>query len=502
MAASASGELPHGEREPRRILDSVPAPIALLDRQERFRFVNQAYADSLSLSRADFLGRAVSELASAERYALIKPHIERVLAGEEVAFTAEIVGRPGLPARVFETRYLPDRDERGAVVGWFAVHRDVTEQTSLERSLRRRSLELATVLDSVPAMVMRADGDERFTFANRMFAQEILGVSAADLIGRRIEEVVSPEIHAAIRPYIERVLRGEETVFERLEHRPGLPIRRFAIRYVPDRDASGEVVGWFAFATDITQERLMQEALEQRVRARTAELEAAYRELETFSYSVSHDLKTPLRAIEGFASLVGMDEGSTLSQISRARIERITANARHMGRLIEGLLEFSRLSRREMQRRRIDMRQLAARVVADLRGLSASAFEAEIGELPACEGDAVLLRQVLQNLVSNAIKYSSERAAPRIEIGARRGESGVVWFVRDNGVGFDMRYADKLFGVFERLHTPGRFEGTGIGLALARRIVERHGGRIWAESAPEAGATFYFSLGAGSADAG
>jgi len=232
--------------------------------------------------------------------------------------------------------------------------------------------------------------------------------------------------------------------------------------------------------------------LETRVLERTAELEAVNKELSSFSYSVSHDLRAPLRAVDGYARMLEEDYAARLDEEGRRLLGVIRQSAGRMGLLIDDLLAFSRLSRQPIVRQTVDSGALVREVLGEVRGDSKA--DVEIGELQTAQGDRALLKQVWVNLVSNALKYSSKREGARVEIGSQvEGEENIYW-VRDNGAGFDMRYAAKLFGVFQRLHSNEEFVGTGVGLAIVQRVVTRHGGRVWAEGKPGEGACFSFSL--------
>lgn len=234
----------------------------------------------------------------------------------------------------------------------------------------------------------------------------------------------------------------------------------------------------------------------QKVQQANEKLEAANRELEAFSYSVSHDLRAPLRAVDGFSQAVVEDFGSLLPAEGQRQLKTIRESAQRMGHLIDDLLTFSRLSRQPLSRQKVSTGQLVRAVVADL-AVDREGRDVAItfGELPDCDGDPALLRQVWVNLIANALKYSRRRAAAKIEVGCAQQANEEVFFVRDNGTGFDMKYAGKLFGVFQRLHRADEFEGTGVGLAIVQRIIHRHGGRVWAEAVAGRGATFYFTLG-------
>jgi signal transduction histidine kinase len=235
--------------------------------------------------------------------------------------------------------------------------------------------------------------------------------------------------------------------------------------------------------------------LERRVAIRTAELEATNRELEAFTYSVSHDLRAPVRHVAGFADLLEKKAHAVLDDIGRRYLNNIADSAKRMGNLIDDLLMFSRMARSELQATRVSLDKLLGEVIRELEPeLKGRKVDWQIGALPTVQADPAMLRLVLTNLVSNAVKYTSPRPEARIEIRAEEQDGETVVSVRDNGVGFDMEYLPKLFGVFQRLHAAEEFEGTGIGLANVRRIVYRHGGRTWAEGQVDHGATFYFSL--------
>ncbi len=242
--------------------------------------------------------------------------------------------------------------------------------------------------------------------------------------------------------------------------------------------------------------RRLNEELEKRVHERTRQLEYTNAELEAFCYSVSHDLRAPLRAIDGFSQALLEDFPQDVPEDAKAYLARIRSSTQRMGQLIEDLLNLSKVSRAELQRREVDLGQIAREVLAELRQRDPGReVEVSIWDGLTAHADGRLMRAALENLLGNAWKFSARTAAPRIEVGATRDGEHVTFFVRDNGAGFDMKYANKLFGAFQRLHAASEFQGTGIVLATVQRIVHRHGGRVWAEASPGKGAVFYFTLG-------
>jgi hypothetical protein len=275
-----------------------------------------------------------------------------------------------------------------------------------------------------------------------------------------------------------------------------------------DIEGVGHLVTWrgrtarLVLINDITERKRTQEELERlnreledRVRNRTAQLEAANKELEAFSYSVSHDLRAPVRHIDGFVKLLEREQPPATDKAAHY-LRTIAASSRRMAALIDDLLALSRTGRAPLDMKTVPLHQLVEEVIVDLRpDVARRRIEWRVAQLPAVRGDPSLLRVVLQNLLDNAVKYTRRQRTAIIEIGTLHLEDGATAiFVRDNGVGFDMRYAERLFGVFQRLHRAEEFEGTGIGLATARRVVHRHGGRIWGEGEPERGACFYFTV--------
>jgi light-regulated signal transduction histidine kinase (bacteriophytochrome) len=271
----------------------------------------------------------------------------------------------------------------------------------------------------------------------------------------------------------------------------------------PIADESGKFTHWVAVERDITERRQQQEEilnlnneLEERVLLRTAQLVAANKELESFAYSVSHDLRSPLNTIHGFSQLLAKIDAENISEKGKHYLNRIGVGVEQMGELIEGLLTLAHLSREQLKSENVDLSAVARQIEQDHRAREPQRqAQVNIQDGLSAHGDPRLLSAVFQNLLANAWKFSSKKPLARIDVGSELGADGdTIYFVKDNGAGFDMAFAHKLFGTFERLHSPGDFAGTGIGLATVKRVIERHGGRVWAESKINEGATFYFTL--------
>jgi signal transduction histidine kinase len=375
-----------------------------------------------------------------------------------------------------------------------ALWREADGRRHAQQALRRSEHLMRRVLSCLPhAAVVLFDRDLRYLLAGGE-SLAATGLSREMLEGRTVREAL-PSLADQLEPVYRAALAGQESTFD-VEYGG----RVFATRAVPVREPDESIVGGMVLAMDVTDARRSEEVilrlnadLEQSV----AELTQANQELEAFSYSVSHDLRAPLRHVSGFVDLLRRSSHDRLDEKGQRQLDTIARAARNMGQLIDDLLAFSRVSRTRLRREPVDMGFLAREVVQPMRvEVEGRVVDWVIGELPRVTGDPSLLRIVLTNLISNAVKYTRTRPRGHIEVGSVAGGAdgqGVI-YVRDNGVGFDMEYAGKLFGVFQRLHRAEEFEGTGIGLATVRRIVNRHGGHAWASGQLDEGATFYFSL--------
>ena len=366
----------------------------------------------------------------------------------------------------------------------------------------QQPLPYAAALETAANGVLITDRAGTILWSNPAFSA-LTGYAAEEVRGRN-PRLLKSGLHDV--PFYKKlwatILSGETWRGEFANRRKDGSIYYDEHTIAPVRRPGGEITHFVAIMQDITGRkaaeekiRKLNEELEARVRQRTAQLEEASREMESFSYSVSHDLRAPLRHISGFVNLLRTGAGATFEGDDLHSLNQIADSALRMSRLIDDLLAFSRMSRAEMHQGEVPLDALVDEAIAT--------FHAEVAgrtinwnkeALPVVNGDHNLLRQVFVNLLSNAIKYTRPRNPARIEIGSRLSPGEHVIFVRDNGVGFDMQYADKLFGVFQRLHFEGDFEGSGIGLANVRRIIARHGGHTWAEAKVDEGATFYFSL--------
>jgi PAS domain S-box-containing protein len=388
---------------------------------------------------------------------------------------------------------------------------DIRDRKRAEEALKDSEERKRVILESSLDAIISIDDAGRIIEWNSA-AQDIFGYSSEQVLGKEMAALlIPPRLREAHRKGLAQYQHtgAGPVVGKRLEF-AGLRADgiEFPVELAIVHTPLGGKATFTAFVRDITDRKRYEEELrqlnaelEERVRQRTAQLEAANQELEAFSYTVSHDLRAPLRAIDGFTRKLTMEFEAELPAEAARQLGRVRANAQQMGKLIDDLLTFSRLGRQPLRKQSLAPGDLVRQVIEDLRpeweGRQVEFHVEDLPEcaLPDCQGDPALLRQVFINLLSNALKYSRQRAPAVIQVGSYQDALGEnVYFVKDNGVGFDMRYADKLFGVFQRLHLADEYEGTGVGLAIVQRIIHRHGGRIWAEAEVDQGATFYFTL--------
>ena len=392
------------------------------------------------------------------------------------------------------------------MIAWFSSRRRRIEQElreardELEAAAERT--QQARLLNLTHDTIFVRDMSDVITYWNRG-AEERYGWKREEAVGKVSHQLMQTIFPAPLEEINEKLL-GTGRWEGELTHtrRDGMQFV-VASRWALQGDESGNPVAVLETNNDITERKRAEEEirklnaeLEQRVIERTAELKAINKELEAFAYSISHDLRAPLRHMAGYAELLQKNASSILDEKSRRYMMMILESAKRMGDLIDDLLAFSRIGRTETRKTMVSLEQLVKEALSEVQEeTDGRNMGWRIGALPNLYGDRSMLRLALVNLVSNAVKFTRARPQPEIEIGCADGkEDEIVFFIRDNGVGFDMKYVNKLFGVFQRLHRAEEFEGTGIGLATVQRIIHRHGGRVWAEGLVDRGATFYFSV--------
>lgn len=364
--------------------------------------------------------------------------------------------------------------------------RDMTDHMRAEQKLLESGRMYKAIASTIPgSLITVVDKDYRYVlFEGDLFAK--LGYSKASMFQKKARDVISKERYEEILPFFERAFAGETF---RVELRRG--DLDLLTHYAPLRDEHHEVYSIMVLSIDVTPLKNAERYLEKKVMDRTAELEAVNKDLESFTYSVAHDLRSPLRAVEGYTNMLSEDYSDKLDDEARRLMTLIRSNALRMTTLIDELLAFSRLGRKEVRKAAVDMKRLFDHTIEQIDTRNAIIC---IGELYPAFGDMSLLQNVVVNLLSNAVKYTSKKSNPRIIISSERDGDRITYSITDNGVGFDMKYAQNLFGVFQRLHSLVEFEGTGVGLAIVQKIITRHGGKVWADARINEGATFYFTL--------
>jgi PAS domain S-box-containing protein len=523
------------------------AIVALTDVQGAITYVNDKFCAISQYSRDELVGQNHRILNSSHHPREFFQQMYHVIANGKV-WHGEIKNRAKDGSIYWvDTTIVPFVGVDGKPRQYVAIRADITERKLAEDALARQALELSqqaaelahsrqaleaqslmlrSVLDNMAEGLIAADRDGRFLIWNDA-AKKLMGGDATNLPIEQWSPHYQVFLPDGTTPYppdrlpLVLALRGESVKVELIVQHPETLEQRFIeVAARPLSDGQGSLCGGVAVLHDITQRiesegqiRKLNDELEHRVIERTAQLETANKELESFSYSVSHDLRAPLRHIGGFSRMLVEEFGSTLDATAQRYLERIEAGTQKMGLLVDELLNLARVGRHALKLQPTELNSIVAEVIAILQPESKGRqVEWDISELPAVECDPILVKQVFQNLLANALKFTRPRLGanknaqvgnpapgshPVIEVSHKEEDGQLIFKVRDNGVGFNMKYVDKLFGVFQRLHSTDEFEGTGIGLVTVQRIVQKHGGRVWAEGEQDKGATFYFTLGTG-----
>jgi PAS domain S-box-containing protein len=525
------------------LMDNIPDTIYFKDRESRFTRVNRAQAHLLGLSAPeaaigktdlDFQDTKLARAFYEEEQALMRnrePLIDRV----------EFNPRPDGSPRWLTATKVPLRDSAGQIVGLVGISRDITQHKLAEEREQRRRAMLEKVVELGKAVTEITDLEQCLRAIHRSVQKGLgfdrVGLFQYDAVNRQVRGALgtseSGEIEdtrwftqsitaydawerALSNPRGLSVLDDYHTFHEVAPEGEMKNVRQHvtlaawageqpvalitadnAITQRPFSDEQVEALQLFAgYAGLAIKNAHWNDELEQRVAERTAELETANRELESLSYTIAHDMRSPARAMVGYSQIVAEDHASQMDEAGRARLAQIHTEAKRMGQLVDDFLIFLRLGQRTLHKRTFDMRAAVERAWERLEAQRAGrALTIDIAALPEASADAELIEQVWMQFISNAVKFTRPRVLARIEIGSDEQDGVHRYFIRDNGIGFDMRYVDKLFSVFQRLNRQEEFEGTGVGLAIAQRIIHKHGGHIWAEAEVDKGATFYFTLG-------
>lgn len=482
-------------------LDHVPFMAAYLDTQQQYHFSNKSYRRFYGVDKESSLyGKHVAEVIGEEDYRSVRKYIVDALSGRQISF--EMTLQRNGEKTFLKTTYIPHYDDAGEVKGFFATLEDLTEQKHTEALIRETEDRFRIMANYAPVALWMAGTDAKCNFFNQTWLQ---------FTGRTMEEetgdgwaegVYHEDLQHCMDTYLSAFNARREFVMEYRLRRDDGEYRWILDRGIPRFAPDGSFAGFIGSCVDITEQKLaseeilhMKDELERRVVERTAQLEAANKGLEAFSSSVSHDLRAPLRAIEGFSKALANDYSTKFDAQGSDYLQRVCDSCQQMSQLIDDLLNLSRVTRVEIRREEVNLSDIAQKVINELIPFQSSRkIEFEIAPDLTARGDERLLLIVMENLLGNAWKFTGNTPSARIEFGRIIYEGRPAYFVRDNGAGFEMAYADKLFKPFQRLHQADEFPGSGVGLATVERIVHRHGGLIWAESEVGMGASFYFTL--------
>ena len=492
------------------ILNALPAYVALLDDKGNIVAINEAWKREGIANNSNSFRNVVGdnyiyafetlEGPSSHDAQIVATGIRRVLTEEVEQFVHDYACNSLGYTRWFRVTVSPtyDGQNHGAVI----MHLNITETKNAENKIKASEERYRLVSENPILGIAWTSMEGRVLNANATYCK-MMGYSQIEMLDKHVSEFTHPEDFESEITLYQKLISGEEKSL------------RYEKRYVTKqgdimwgelilsaiKDSQGKVRYSIGIINDITARKKaeqelkeLNESLEKIVEERTAALKEANKELEAFSYTVSHDLRAPLRSISGFATLIEKRYADAIGIDGKEYISNLNKSVKQMGALIDDLLSFSRIGKTDIQLRPTDMNDVVKVVISEIASLYPPA-DIKVGKLPTIDCDTALVKQVWVNLISNALKYSAKKEKPTVEIGTCWINDEEAYYVKDNGAGFDMQYANKLFGVFKRLHTPEEYEGTGVGLATVRRIVTRHGGKVWADAKLDEGATFYFTLG-------
>jgi len=487
----------------RTLVDHLPDSIYIKDKNARKTLANpmdlyyMGKTDEIEVIGTSDFDTYPREIA--EKFAADDKHV--LETGIPVINREEMVFLPGGESRWLLTSKLPLKDKDNEIVGLVGIGRDISDRIKADRLLLQREAYLRSILDNIPYLAWLKDLDGCFLAVNKEFARASNFQHPDQLIGKTDLDIWPRELAEAYRADDLRVMQNKQQVFvEEVVSDQGEE-KWFETFKSPIYGTDDIVIGTTGLARDVTGKKEAEKAirqlnatLEQRVAERTAQLRAANQELEAFAYSVSHDLRAPLRSLDGFSLALLEDYSERLDEAGRDYLNRIRSSSQHMAQLIDDMLMLSRITRSEINRSQVDLALIARSMIVELEESQPTRNVTWlIPQKLTANADPSLIRILMANLLQNAWKFTAKKTSATIEIGRQVDNSREIFYIRDDGAGFDMAYADHLFNAFQRLHGD-EFDGTGIGLATVQRIVKRHGGQVWADGVPDKGATIFFTL--------